>query len=321
MKKALVALAVILAGVLAASEYVEFSQPTTLVLRTNSIAELAPHEHDAHKNTVDDTGHGVEIVSPTFTPAEDLWVTGFDYETVHASSTVLHHAILSSATAPRTWCSDRPDSRFFTILTQDQMNDPHVRFPAGYAVRIPAGTPLVLYGMLHNAEPPVGSGETYTNVYGKITLHVQVPTIRHPLKELTYYSPHLADDPCQPNDYGYFFAVPENVSDYRVTGATAKVHTERIVFDRPTTIKYWGGHVHGWQGGKALIVKKNGAIIQTFTTRHSDSDPYQFITPYGPADVHLKSGDTLSLEAVYDNPTDEPKIGAMGVLYIYVVNE
>lgn len=315
----LVVLAVILAGIVAAYEYAQ-TKPPTIVFTTKAVPILAPHEHDSHINTVNEIGHGVEVLSPIFTPEEDVWVTGFDYETVNAPSLVLHHAMLSNATSSRIWCSDKPDSRFFTIITEDQMHDPHVRFPPGYALRIPAGTPVLLYAMFHNAQPPMGSGETYTDVYGKITLHVRAAS-DEPFKELTYYAPHLADDACLPNDYGYLFSIPANVTNYHVTGSNSKKHSELASFERPVTIKYWGAHVHGWQGGKSLIVKKNDEIIQTFATQPANSNPYEFITPYGPTDVRLNAGDTLSLEAVYDNLTDEPQVGAMGILYMYVHEE
>jgi hypothetical protein len=319
MKKIAIAICVTVAGIAAAYFTQEAGQ--TLVFQTVPVPVLAPHEHDTHEDTVSDDGHGIEVYSKVFTPKQDLWITGIDYENVNAPGNTLHHAMLAVASSTWAWCSEKPDERFFIILTEDQMHDPRVRFPKGYAVRVPARTPIVLYAMFHNPEPPLGSGDTYRDVSGKITLHLAESSAEEPLKPLTYYSPRLADNPCAPKDFGYVFDIPPSVSDYHVTGEDAPVHTERVTFERPVTIKFWGAHVHGWQGGKALVVKKNGDVLRTFETRRLDTDGYAFETPQEATDIRFEAEDTLTLEAVYDNPTDKAVVGAMGILYMYVHEE
>jgi hypothetical protein len=292
-----------------------------LTLQTKSIPVLAPHAHNPQKDTIVDKGHGIEVLSEPLPLQEDLWVTGYDFENVNTDGNTLHHAMLVTTKTPTTWCQEGPDRRTYMILTEDQMYDPHVRFPPGYALRIPANIPLVLYAMYHNAEPPIGTGRTYENVSARLTLHTAQPSAANPLKELTYYSPHLADDPCLPKDEGYFFSIPANVQNYRITGENTPLHPERLSFDYPVTIKYWGAHLHGWQGGKSLLVKKNGELVYNFTTVPSTINSREYITRQGSADLRLNPGDVLSLEAVYDNPTDKPVLGAMGILYLFVSEE
>jgi hypothetical protein len=302
--------------------YVRYTwSDTILTLETKSIPILAPHPHNPQKDTIVDKGHGIEVLSKPYPLKEDLWVTGYDFENVNTDANTLHHAMLVTTKTPDTWCQEGPDRRSYMILTEDQMHDPHVRFPKGYALHIPADTPLVLYAMYHNTEPSIGTGRTYENVSARIRLHIAEPSEKHPLKALTYYSPHLADDPCLPKDEGYFFSIPANVKDYHVTGENTPLHPERLSFDYPVTVKYWGAHLHGWEGGKNLLVKKNGELVHNFATVPSTINPIEYNTPQGPADLRLEPGDVLSLEAIYDNPTDKPVIGAMGILYLFVSEE
>src|SRR5262249_52048457 len=145
-------------------------------------------------------GHGVDAYSPVFVPTEDLWITSIDVTLENAHATALHHLLLRTSTTSAIWCSDAPDPRIMFIFAEDQMYNPHVQFPSGYALYIASGTPLVLDAMFHNALPPIGPGNTYKNVSAHLTLHVQKQTATHPLKKLSFFVPHLSENQCAPRD-------------------------------------------------------------------------------------------------------------------------
>ena len=292
-----------------------------ILLQTSPISILPPHTHNTNDDTIIDLGHGIEKYSEIYVSQKDLWITSIDLELINASSSVLHHVVLANASSSPVWCSDEADERYYYLFAEDQMHDRKVQFPTGYALYIPRNTPLVLDGLFHNAQPPIGTGDTYRNVSARIVLHTQEPSRIRPLKRLTFYAPHLSDDQCAPRDASFFFSIPSNTSNYLITGEGKKLRPDRIVFNTPVTIKYWFGHLHGWQGGKELIVKKNGELLRVFRTQRSEVESYQFDTPHGATNIHLAAGDTLSLEALYDNPTKELTIGAMGVLYLLVAEE
>jgi hypothetical protein len=80
---------------------------------------------------------------------------------------------------------------------------------------------------------------------------------------------------------------------------------------------YIGAHLHGWQGGKEVIVEKNGAPFANFKTLPAREYPYRYDIPYYPTTTTMQAGDTLSIRAVYENPNAVPTRGAMGDLGIY----
>jgi len=301
--------------------YIFTSDTATVTLTTAAVPVLEPHGHDARQDTVADEGHGIEVISPVVVPERDLWVTGMDFEIENASPSVLHHAMLTTANTPLTWCSNTYDRRNYMIFTEDQMRDPDVHFPEGYALFIPAGTPLILYSMFHNLEAPLGPGETFRDVSARLTLRTAEPSEHKPFTKLAFYSPHVADDPCKPTDEGYFFTVPARTPEYRKSTTVGAVHPERLVFDHPTRIVYWGAHLHGWQGGKSLIARKAGSVIGEFATVNASDVPFLYDTPFGPTDIRVESGEPLTVEAVYSNPSDDPLLGAMGILYLFIAHE
>ena len=292
----------------------EASNSPTFVLQSYPIATLAPHEHALGIDSMEDAGHHVRLLSDPIVPEEDLWVTGISFEVINAPAFTLHHGTVFRTDQRDLECplqSPRP----LLSVSQDQRHTSEATFADGYAVYIPKGTPLVLESMFHNPLPPLGAGETYEDVSLKVTFSLAQDGVED-LKPLTYHLLRLSDDPCGATMHT--FAVPAHTGGYLKKGTQEEGDASVFVANAPSTIVYWGAHLHGWEGGRSVTVRKNGEEVQVFNTERSRDDQYRFDTPHGPAQVSLQAGDSISIESLYDNWAEAPLRGAMGHLAFYI---
>jgi hypothetical protein len=308
--------------ILAAGTYVALranAVPDTLVLETAHLAVLPPHEHD-DGDAVSDDGHHQYLLSEVYVAPRDLWVSGFTFDMVNAPDTSVHHVSLLDYDRPHQTCRSLPFSQLL-IFAQDVMHNATTTFPTGAAMHIRKGEHVQLSLMIHNPEPPLGPGDTYRDVYGKLTLSLVPPAQEHDLKEVKFHLAHLDDAPCvirEPDQSdAYVFAVPARTQRYVFSGSRQDTDPSRFVFTKPSTIVFIGAHLHGWQGGKELLVQKNGAPFLSFKTALSKDDPFRYDTPYYATSAPMAAGDALSLTAIYQNPHAVPTRGAMGDLGFY----
>ena|GEM_PF-2340705 len=289
----------------------------TFVLQSYPVPSLAPHAHTLAIDSMEDTGHHVRLLSDPIVPEEDLWVTGVSFEVINAPAFTLHHGTVFRTDERDLECPLQGPRPLLSVA-QDQAHGSEVAFAEGYAIFVPKGTPLVLESMFHNPLPPLGIGETYTDVSLKVTFSL-ADTGQEALKPLTYHLLRLSDDPCGANMHT--FAVPARTEGYIKSGSTGQTDGSAFIAQATSTIVYWGAHMHGWEGGRSVTVSKNEKEIQVFPTQRSQDDPYRFDTPHGPAQVQLQAGDKISIESLYDNWADVPLRGAMGHLAFYIAED
>ncbi|MBI4088439.1 hypothetical protein HY418_03640 [Candidatus Kaiserbacteria bacterium] len=293
------------------------AEKKVITLEAESLDVLPPHEHDPSRDSVADSVHHYTSLSQVFVPAEDVWISKIEFEVVNAPDTVLHHALLHEMDAQDAFCPPTP-SRFGSELLSgfgaDQMHTPFYAFPEGYALRIPAGKAIRLDATLHNPLPPIGPGGTYHDVQVRARLHLVEPGRGNsiPLSSKLLY---VQDVPCGKD---FVFTIPPNSTAFN-TRSDGALHNpgSSMTFEHSARIVYWFAHLHGSEGGRELIVRKNNQEIARFKMYQDPHDPYRWNTPHDTTDITLGAGDVLSIEAVYDNPSDESVQGAMGMLLIY----
>ncbi len=287
------------------------------VIETIHLAELLPHIH-ADGDSPEDMGHHVDLESAIFVTTRDMYVASGKLEMVNAPEVVVHHIALINRGSADSHCSLVSGNRLFGAGS-DAIHKSSGGFPKETALFIPKGTCLQLTAMIHNPDPPVGPGGTYHDVYARITLFFsqQSPRDLHLLsyKEL-YVTDTCAHTPPLPEDFSSF-SVPSLHTDYHFSGCDPKLGISSYIFDRPATIYYLGGHLHGWQGGKELIVMKNDKEMYRFTTRVSSTTPYLYETIHFATSTPVNAGDRITLSAIYDNPSRVPLRGAMGGIGMY----
>ena len=289
------------------------------ILETSHLPILLPHEHDAGE-AVEDTGHHAYMYSKIFTADKDMWITDMKFEIRNAPDTVVHHANLLNYDEPHGTCKNVPFEQMNQYV-QDNMHTPTISFPKGTAMRIKKGQRFQLVVMVHNPLPPIGPGGTYTDVYGRLKLTLVPEDKVAGLKEIKYHLAYLDEMLCKgrlaDGSLIYFFTVPPHVKKYAYTGTSDPNDPARFTFKATSTIVYIGGHMHGWQGGTELLVDKNKKPFLSFVTHLSSSYPYRYDSPYYSTTIPINAGDTVSLEAVYDNPNDASVRGVMGMLEMY----
>ncbi len=298
--------------------YLEFA-PDTIILETNHLPTLLPHEHDAGE-AVEDAGHHHYLYSADFTAPYDIWISKIHFDIMNAPDTAVHHTALLMPNANHQTCKNIPFKQL-AGFAQDSMFQPTISFPPDTGMLIKRGETVRLLLMVHNPLPPVGPGGIYHNVSGRLTLTLHPKFRSEKLKEIRYHLMHLDEVPCamhySDGTEAFFFSVPPRVSDYEFSSTATQDDPAQFTFSRPSTIVYVGGHLHGWQGGKEVIVEKNGASFLRFTTTPSATYPYRYDSQYYPSNITVNSGDSFTVRAIYDNPNDVLTRGAMGMLEMY----
>lgn len=295
----------------------------TIVLETAHLPVLLPHEHDAGE-AVEDLGHHHYLYSKVFVAPKDLWISDASFDLINAPDTADHHTALLNLDGIHQTCKKLPYEQLFGF-PQDMLHEPKISFPEGTGMKIKKGEHIVFMLMLHNPLPPIGPGETYHDVYGKLTLTFRPDSESGNLKNVKFHLIHLDQIPCEvtysDKSLAFMFTVPSHSKDFTYSSPNSKDDPSRFTFATSSVIVYTGGHLHGWEGGKALHVYKNGEDFLDFTTYPSPNYPFRYDSQYRPTFIKIAAGDTLSLSAVYDNPNDVAIRGAMGMLEMYYYEE
>lgn len=288
-------------------------------LETNHLVQLDPHEHDAGE-AVEDVGHQHVLYSPILSAPYDAWIHEMSFDIVNAPDTTVHHVTLFDLDRPHQTCKNIHGEQLIGF-SQDNMFSSDLRFPKGMGMHIKKGDRLFLSVMEHNPLPPMGPGGIYRDVYGKISLRITEDTGTSNLKNVHFQLLHLDQEPC--NSFfvdgtpAFIFGVPAHSKNYTYAGTHRLNDPSEFTFKSTSTIVHIGGHLHGWQGGKIVTVRRNDQPFLNFPTTRSQANPYLFNTVNYMTDLKMLPGDHLSLSTVYDNPGDVPIRGAMGDLGIY----
>ncbi|MBI5456749.1 hypothetical protein HY969_03320 [Candidatus Kaiserbacteria bacterium] len=289
------------------------SHRPTIVLETQHLPELSSHPHVAGDSAID-KGHHYEIYSPIYTVPDDVNVSEIEFEIHNAPDIILHHALLVDIDKPDVICPQFY-GRELAAVGQDQMHTRKISLPQDYALTIIKGTRLQLAVALHNPLPPIGPGGTFEDVFATVKLK----SVSNPERATPVYFHVLKLDEDACASQTHVFTVPPHSKGY-VYGGPGWVEKgqNRMIIEHNATIVYMGAHLHGWQSGKNVAIRRNGELLSVFETVRSNDNPYRYDTPHYATEIALKKEDVLSIEAVYDNGFEVPIRGAMGMFGMYV---
>ena len=294
-----------------------------VILESHHLAVLPPHVHGAGDSLADEWHHYI-LTAPVTVAPRDIYATGFDYQFFNAPSSTVHHMSLFDSTVPNPNCPKLPTGNELFSYSADRMYDNSVRLPPGFALFIKKGTPLRMYVMLHNPQPPIGPGGTYHDVYTRVELK-ETTDAPDSLRLVHPYLLHLDQVPCaftgEDGSGSFMFSVPPKSNGFRFNGNGKTDRAASKTFDHPATIINLTGHVHVHQGGQELTVYKNDDELFVFRPSIAAASPYLYYIYPAPATYHVIAGDTVWLSAMYDNPASVATEGAMGMAGFYYVED
>ncbi len=294
-----------------------------LVLETEHLATLPPHQHES-EDSASDTSHHYTVNSTVLVAPRDFYISQIDFEMLNAPNETLHHASLIDLSNNNATCKNFPGWRELFVYGSDRMYENSLRLPEGYALLIKKGTPLLLTLMVHNPEPPVGPGELYQDVFTRMTLR-ETSADPDTLSLVEPYLLHIDDIPCgytEPDTSDvYTFTIPPHTKNGVFNGRGSDDIASSRVFEKPATIVHMAGHLHGWQGGKKLLLRKNEEVVHVFQSTISTTSPFLYEVRHSSSPLHLNAGDRLSISAIYDNPHSTSTRGAMGIVGFYYTED
>ncbi|OGG64453.1 hypothetical protein A3C18_04110 [Candidatus Kaiserbacteria bacterium RIFCSPHIGHO2_02_FULL_54_11b] len=286
------------------------SNPTGLVLYSETIPVLAPHTHEDLDSIIDqEHGEIIGLRSGTYVTDRDLWVTKIAWEVENAPIATLHHFIFTKQDKSAILCPNGFSDKEEVLTVGSDTTANELAFPQPYAIFIPRGTPLDLETILHNPVPPFGPGGTYENVRIKLILTIGERPAYKPL-ELVRLS--LEDPACTPSSST--FDVPANsVSFVKSMNSPISSYT----FKEKSNLALIGAHTHGWDRGEEVTVYLNGQKLAEFIPKRMNANPWSWATPTKIINRTVQAGDTVTFTATYSNPYDEPLIHeAMGMILL-----
>ena len=289
----------------------------SIAIETARIPELAPHEHGA-ADAVSDTGHHSEVFSDDYVVPRNMKISFVNFEVLNAPSSIVHHAAVIAYRCVDDACTERIP-REIVRHGQDTMYLAKGEVPEGFMIPLKKGDKIRVELTAHNPDPPRGSGETYHDVYARITLEEnRWKTLgARPVRFVHLF----VQDTCTPlagTSGPDSFTVPPD-TEYRFSGCPGD--NSRITFTQPGVVTHMGAHLHGWQGGKELVVFKNNEVFHVFTTSTSTEDPLRYDTPHTRTQVLVEPGDSFSLSALYSNQYSVPVRGVMGMFGFYLADD
>ena len=315
----MVAVGLLVGGHFAFSALGQTPKSEVMVLETAHLAELRSHGHVTGDTALDE-GHHEYVHSKLITATRDLWISDISFKIENAPTIVVHHAALLKINSPHQTCK-KINMEQLVGFARDNMHIPGISFPRGTAMHIKKGEQFYLVVMVHNPSPPLGPGDTYHDVFGRMTLTLVPDKETYGLKPIKFLLMHLDEVPCEAKysdgTESFMFTVPPHTLNYSFSASSAVDDPARHFFKKPVSVVYMGGHLHGWEGGKQLLVRKNGQLLKTFTPTRSWTSPFEYFSEYHPVSVDFESGDVLTLTALYGNPDDMPMREAMGILDLY----
>jgi hypothetical protein len=281
------------------------SREFSFTLTTESLPELAPHEHGLGESDTD-PGHAVYVNSPVYVVPEDMWVTALEYTTHNAPNNVIHHATIMDLSRGDPFCPSEP----LVLISVDHQNDTKHTYPRPTGIYLKKGTRLFFRSMLHNPVYPEGPGETYHDVSVSMTV-TGVPPGAGRYKDLDLVYLALTDEPNCPF---FEFTVPAQEKGF-IIGPKDFATSSPGIYTFPTDgrIVIHGAHLHPWDGALSLNLFINEVKRFSYIPRRTGPEAWEWWTPssYEPITVH--KGDRLWVNAVYDNPLPVPLRGAMGI--------
>lgn len=285
----------------------------TLRLATDALT-LLPHTHEA-SDTILDSGHGIVVFSKPLTVEESLWITDMRVIVRNAPRSIIHHLHVERVLPE---FADTPSAGSF--LTAGQDTEDQFGFPAPAGIFLSAGTDIQIEVMMHNPIPPLGEGGVYKDVVFEVEL-TGVPEGGNRFLPVFFNLIVLADE--QADTKEATFTVPPQTENFVRTSAMNPPHARGYyVFPNNGWIVHMGAHLHAWEGGESIQVFRNNELLRTYTSfLENRSVPWSWRTNVGPFFTRVQRGDVISIEATYDNLSDVPRTGAMGMLGFYYIQD
>jgi len=103
----------------------------TLIIETDTIPQLYPHEHELDDSVLDPKHHIVTLSNP-ITLKEDTWVRGFEVVLKNAPEPMLHHAQLFRLDGQDSICPNYRKQEIFTLGPEDLYSP--ITLPAPYGI-------------------------------------------------------------------------------------------------------------------------------------------------------------------------------------------
>jgi undecaprenyl-diphosphatase len=297
-------------GSMSSGEYLESDGLSQLVLYSERIPLLEPHQHtDLDSILFDNHGEIVGLRKGAFTTDRDMWVTSIAWDVENAPIETLHHFAFTREDKPALLCPNGFSDKEEILVVGSDTSAYKLPFLEDRAIFIPRGTPLDLETILHNPLYPFGPGGTYTNVRVKLTLTFDTDNKHTPITLV-----RLSNEDPACTSSSSTFDVPANTSSF-----TKKTNTpiSSYTFQERASLFMIGAHLHGWDRGEKIVTYLNGKELETFIPKQDPKKPWLWITPTKFMERRMEPGDTITLTTTYSNPHDEPlRHEAMGMIVI-----
>ena len=291
--------------------FIDPSATTSVELLTRAIEILPPHRHDI-ETSVTESGHGVYASSSIISFTKDTWLVGFEPVIENAPHQIIHHVMLENVDTVDSLCPNLSEK----ILVAGPDTAKVISFPKPFGMYIKKNTRVRVQAMMHNPDLPMGTGETYTAVSAGFKMHF-AEAGNERSSNVSFYHMGVDDAPhCQSD---YVFTVPPHTQKFIKNSDNAfGANQSKLTLTKAGTLMVIGSHLHGWQGGRRLDVFLNGKILYTFIPNKISASPEIWTSPDAIFMKKVSAGDTFTLSAEYENLTNEPIDGAMGMIGLYI---
>jgi hypothetical protein len=285
-----------------------FPATADVVVRTEPV-DLDFHLHAPEETHYD---HMVWAEGTAIVP-HDMWVVGVTSRVEGAPHGTLHNAYLAAEGTNDLWCPENPSFVWSggTVSTRAPL-----LFDPPYGIFLHEGQRIVLEAAFHNGSTQ-GSGEDFHNVTFELTLiggDAGNDSRSRPLK-------FSMIDPTGCDRHHPIFSIPP-----RAKHEAYDSKKKPFVFARAAEILRARAHFHGsYEKGVTNVLRLflNGNLVDEFTSDVITEDAAR--NPLMLADklpMPVGAGDALTMEALFDNPSEAPVNEGMAIVgFYYVENE
>ena len=273
------------------------------------LVQTAPADVPYHEHTPENThyDHMTWAKGAAVVP-EDLWITKISASVRGAPRAIFHNTYLSIENERDTWCPDNP--RF--IWSGSTVSTKHATiYDPPYGIFLKKGTVLDLEAAFHNGNDE-GSGESFKAA--SLALDIQYELAPNSDRSKTLRFALIDASGCSRDRP--IFTIPAGAKN-----AAFDTRSRPFVFDHDATILRAAAHFHGSYESSAsntLRLFLNDALIDEFTTQNiTDDDARNPRLLQGQSPIPVGAGDTVWMEALFDNPSNVPVYEGMAIVGLY----
>lgn len=275
------------------------------------------------------TSHTVEAHIPdapnsnwfykTIEVPEGMAVSKISVSVEGAPKEIIHHLSLGSVGKSDIVCGNTTHANIKEYFTISRTNiHEEVVFPVGYMLPIVAGENLQLEVMTHILDKPYGpSEEGYHDAAVNVTLEYE-SLAKSSKTPLEFIRLRLDDTPCAEPAAHQAYKVPAHSGIMKKFSDNGVSDT--YTFPQAGTILNRNANVWGNKGGKSVTFLLNGKTIDVFNVRQG-TDPWIWNIDQKTDAVTVAAGDTVTLEAVYENNESYDILDASGMFGFYFAKQ